>query len=125
MQFSIIYFSNKSNYNNLLNLSLNLILTPYTGCTGGVGQGKVLSNGLGSGAGHGGGGGYGYYNGSCIGGGITYGDPNLPCELGSGSGNSSLAGSTSGGGVLGKFEFVFLTIVPNFHFLFCCSFLII
>ncbi|KAL3330314.1 hypothetical protein AABB24_034257 [Solanum stoloniferum] len=77
-----------------------IISTSGMGCTGGVGQGKVLSNGLGSGAGHGGEGGYGYYNGSCIGGGITYGDPNLPCELGSGSGNSSLAGSTSGGGVL-------------------------
>lgn len=75
-----------------------------TGCIGGVGKGSVLSNDLGSGAGHGGEGGYGYYNGSCIGGGITYGDPNLPCEPGSGSGNSSLAGSTAGGGVLGKLD---------------------
>nr|XP_016504944.1 PREDICTED: uncharacterized protein LOC107822879 [Nicotiana tabacum] len=77
-----------------------IISTSGMGCTGGVGKGSVLSNGLGSGAGHGGEGGYGYYNGSCIGGGITYGDPNLPCEPGSGSGNSSLAGSTAGGGVL-------------------------
>ncbi|CAI9759633.1 unnamed protein product [Fraxinus pennsylvanica] len=80
--------------------SSGMINTSDRGCTGGVGQGKVLSNGLGSGGGHGGRGGMGCYNGSCIEGGISYGDADLPCELGSGSGNDSLAGSTAGGGIL-------------------------
>ncbi|KAI3468162.1 hypothetical protein Pfo_024825 [Paulownia fortunei] len=80
--------------------SSGIISTSGMGCHGGVGQGKVLSNGLGSGGGHGGRGGMGCYNGSCIEGGISYGDANLPCELGSGSGNDSLAISTAGGGIL-------------------------
>ncbi|KAK9266622.1 hypothetical protein L1049_003574 [Liquidambar formosana] len=70
------------------------------GCTGGVGRGKVFSNGLGGGGGHGGKGGNGYYKGSFIEGGIAYGDAELPCELGSGSGNDSLAGATAGGGII-------------------------
>ncbi|XP_047307889.1 uncharacterized protein LOC124911450 [Impatiens glandulifera] len=70
------------------------------GCTGGVGRGRLLSNGLGSGGGHGGKGGSGYYNGSTIEGGITYGNADLPCELGSGSGNHSIAGATAGGGII-------------------------
>ncbi|KAK9273478.1 hypothetical protein L1049_018288 [Liquidambar formosana] len=70
------------------------------GCTGGVGRGEVLSNGLGGGGGHGGKGGVGCYNGSCIEGGISYGSAELPCELGSGSGNESIAGSTAGGGIV-------------------------
>ncbi|XP_051137270.1 uncharacterized protein LOC127255657 isoform X2 [Andrographis paniculata] len=77
-----------------------VISTSGMGCHGGVGQGVILSNGLGSGGGHGGRGGMGCYNESCIEGGISYGDANLPCELGSGSGNDSLAESTAGGGVL-------------------------
>ncbi|XP_059645479.1 uncharacterized protein LOC132287032 [Cornus florida] len=81
-------------------LSFGTISTSGMGCKGGVGQGKVLSNGIGSGGGHGGKGGVGCYNGSCIDGGISYGDADLPCELGSGSGNDSLAGSTAGGGVI-------------------------
>lgn len=44
----------------------------------------------------------GCYNDSCVDGGLTYGDSNLPCELGSGSGNDSLGVTTAGGGVLGK-----------------------
>ncbi|KAL8522147.1 hypothetical protein ACS0TY_012337 [Phlomoides rotata] len=80
--------------------SSGIISTSGMGCHGGVGQGNVLSNGLGSGGGHGGRGGMGCYNGSCIEGGISYGDANLPCELGSGSGNDSLAMSTAGGGIL-------------------------
>ncbi|KAF8400908.1 hypothetical protein HHK36_014211 [Tetracentron sinense] len=72
------------------------------GCTGGVGRGKVLSNGLGGGGGHGGKGGDGYYNGSFVEGGNAYGNVDFPCELGSGSGNDSLAGSTAGGGIVGK-----------------------
>lgn len=43
----------------------------------------------------------GCYNNNCIEGGASYGDADLPCELGSGSGNDSLAMSTAGGGVLG------------------------
>ncbi|TYK05710.1 uncharacterized protein E5676_scaffold98G001920 [Cucumis melo var. makuwa] len=72
------------------------------GCTGGVGRGRIFANGLGAGGGHGGKGGDGYYNGTFINGGVAYGDPNLPCELGSGSGNGSLAGETAGGGIIGK-----------------------
>ncbi|KAK4388783.1 hypothetical protein Sango_2215300 [Sesamum angolense] len=76
-----------------------IISTTGMGCHGGIGQGIVLSNGLGSGGGHGGKGGMACYNDSCIEGGISYGDANLPCELGSGSGNDSLAMSTAGGGI--------------------------
>ncbi|GMH12408.1 hypothetical protein Nepgr_014249 [Nepenthes gracilis] len=76
------------------------------GCMGGIGRGKVMSSGLGSGGGHGGRGGMGCYNGICVEGGVSYGNADLPCELGSGSGNDSLAGSTAGGGiiVMGSFE---------------------
>ncbi|KAL2500987.1 glycine-rich protein [Forsythia ovata] len=70
------------------------------GCTGGLGRGEHLPNGVGSGAGHGGRGGDAYNNGSYIKGGITYGNAELPCELGSGSGNESLPGSTAGGGII-------------------------
>ncbi|KAL5771093.1 hypothetical protein ACOSP7_015247 [Xanthoceras sorbifolium] len=70
------------------------------GCTGGVGRGKAFDNGLGGGGGHGGKGGKGYYNGNFIEGGAMYGDADLPCELGSGSGNDTLAGATSGGGII-------------------------
>ncbi|KAL3844214.1 hypothetical protein ACJIZ3_001617 [Penstemon smallii] len=80
--------------------SSGIISTSGMGCKGGVGQGKVSSSGLGGGGGHGGRGGMGCYNGSCIGGGISYGDANLPCELGSGSGNDSLGMPTAGGGIL-------------------------
>lgn len=70
------------------------------GCKDGIGQGKVLSNGLGGGGGHGGSGGPGCYNGTCAEGGVSYGRKYLPCELGSGSGNNSLADSTTGGGIV-------------------------
>ncbi|XP_049403131.1 uncharacterized protein LOC125866815 isoform X3 [Solanum stenotomum] len=70
------------------------------GCTGGLGSGVLLPNGLSSGAGHGGKGGDAFYNGSYIRGGISYGDTGLPCELGSGSGNHSLPSSTAGGGII-------------------------
>lgn len=73
----------------------------YKGCTGGLGSGVLLPNGLSSGAGHGGRGGDAYYNGSYIRGGISYGNIGLPCELGSGSGNHSLPSSTAGGGIIG------------------------
>ncbi|KAL9226861.1 hypothetical protein vseg_002624 [Gypsophila vaccaria] len=70
------------------------------GCTGGIGKGKVLSNGLSGGAGHGGNGGAGCYNSTCVEGGVAYGSENLPCELGSGSGNDNITGSTAGGGIV-------------------------
>ncbi|KAK1365313.1 Protein diaphanous 1 like [Heracleum sosnowskyi] len=70
------------------------------GCVAGVGSGRLLSNGFGGGGGHGGKGGDGYYNGSVVQGGITYGNADFPCELGSGSGNSSLPDSTAGGGII-------------------------
>ncbi|KAJ4959336.1 hypothetical protein NE237_026447 [Protea cynaroides] len=70
------------------------------GCTGGIGRGKVLSNGIASGGGHGGKGGNGYYEGSFIEGGVAYGNDDLPCELGSGSGNDNLDGSMTGGGII-------------------------
>ncbi|OVA14460.1 hypothetical protein BVC80_1361g12 [Macleaya cordata] len=70
------------------------------GCTGGVGRGNVLSSGIGGGGGHGGKGGDGYNNGTFAEGGVAYGNADLPCELGSGSGNNSLNGSTSGGGII-------------------------
>ncbi|CAH9131244.1 unnamed protein product [Cuscuta epithymum] len=70
------------------------------GCIGGLGSGKLFPSGLSGGAGHGGRGGDAYYNGTYMGGGHTYGDADLPCELGSGSGNSSVPGATAGGGIL-------------------------
>ncbi|KAL1547710.1 hypothetical protein AAHA92_16030 [Salvia divinorum] len=70
------------------------------GCSGGLGHGELLPNGLGSGAGHGGRGGDAYFDGTYIRGGSSYGNVELPCELGSGSGNASLSGVTSGGGVI-------------------------
>nr|POE61973.1 hypothetical protein CFP56_41805 [Quercus suber] len=90
----------------LLNLSGPGNLIEAQRCTGGVGRGRVLNNSVGSGGGHGGKGGLGCYNGSCVEGGISYGNANLPCELGSGSGDESLADSTAGGGiiVMGSFE---------------------
>ena len=77
----------------------------FAGCTGGLGHGNALSNGIGSGGGHGGKGGDACYNDDCVEGGISYGSANMPCELGSGSGNGSSAGSTAGGGIIGKLMF--------------------
>lgn len=79
-----------------------LFFFPCSGCIGGVGRGEFLDNGIGSGAGHGGKGGLGCYNDSCVQGGISFGNPELPCELGSGSGNESSTDSNAGGGVIGK-----------------------
>ena len=60
-----------------------------------------MNNGLGGGGGHGGKGGDGLYKGSHVEGGQKYGSTYLPCELGSGSGDDSLGGSTAGGGIIG------------------------
>ncbi|CDP03221.1 unnamed protein product [Coffea canephora] len=72
------------------------------GCIGGLGRGEVLPSGLSSGAGHGGRGGDTFYDGSYIAGGSVYGDADLPCQLGSGSGNDSLPDAAAGGGIIGK-----------------------
>jgi len=88
-------------------IKLLLLFQRFAGCTGGLGRGRYIANGIGGGGGHGGYGGDGYYNGNFIEGGSTYGDADLPCELGSGSGNNSLAGATAGGGIIGKIELKF------------------
>ncbi|KAM1605440.1 uncharacterized protein LOC126596812 [Malus sylvestris] len=80
--------------------SSGVISASGLGCPGGIGRGKFFANGLGGGGGHGGKGGDGYYDGNFIDGGVSYGDADLPCELGSGSGNDSLAGATAGGGII-------------------------
>ncbi|XP_022750125.1 uncharacterized protein LOC111299295 isoform X2 [Durio zibethinus] len=80
--------------------SSGIISASGMGCIGGVGRGNFLDNGIGSGGGHGGRGGLGCYNGSCVEGGVSYGNSELPCELGSGSGNESIADSTTGGGII-------------------------
>uniref|UniRef100_A0A803NU05 DUF8003 domain-containing protein n=1 Tax=Cannabis sativa TaxID=3483 RepID=A0A803NU05_CANSA len=80
--------------------SSGVISASGLGCTDGMGQGKIFENGLSGGGGHGGKGGHGYYNGNFIEGGVAYGNAGLPCELGSGSGNVSLAGATTGGGII-------------------------
>ncbi|CAN1784731.1 hypothetical protein LINPERHAP1_LOCUS16657 [Linum perenne] len=85
---------------NVIVNSSGVISASGLGCTGGIGRGNIFDNGLGGGGGHGGKGGKGYYNGSFVDGGVAYGDAELPCELGSGSGNHSLAGSTAGGGII-------------------------
>lgn len=81
---------------------MGIICFFFTGCTGGTGQGDVLSNRVSSGGGHGGRGGAACRNGTCIDGGMPYGNADLPCELGSGSGNNTLFGATVGGGIIGK-----------------------
>uniref|UniRef100_M8CAJ7 DUF8003 domain-containing protein n=1 Tax=Aegilops tauschii TaxID=37682 RepID=M8CAJ7_AEGTA len=70
------------------------------GCRGGIGRGGMLSSGLSGGGGHGGKGGDGFYSGKHSGGGAAYGSADLPCELGSGSGNVSTTSSTAGGGII-------------------------
>ncbi|KAK8550435.1 hypothetical protein V6N12_039144 [Hibiscus sabdariffa] len=92
--------------------SSGIISASGMGCIGGVGRGNFLDNGIGSGGGHGGKGGIGCYNDSCVEGGISYGTSELPCELGSGSGNESLADSTAGGGVIvfGSMEHPLLSV---------------
>ena len=62
----------------------------------------TLSNGLSGGGGHGGSGGVGRYNGTYAEGGVSYGSVEMPCELGSGSGDDSISSSTAGGGIVGK-----------------------
>ncbi|KAL4199587.1 hypothetical protein AMTRI_Chr03g51930 [Amborella trichopoda] len=78
-----------------------MISASELGCLEGIGKGKFLKYGAGGGGGHGGSGGAGYYNGKFSEGGPEYGDANLPCELGSGSGGpSELDGQVAGGGMI-------------------------
>ncbi|XP_071722506.1 uncharacterized protein [Rutidosis leptorrhynchoides] len=77
-----------------------LITASELGCSEGLGKGQYF-NGAGSGAGHGGRGGSGYYNGRKSNGGHEYGDPDFPCELGSGTvGPSESYGHVIGGGMV-------------------------
>ncbi|WOG85697.1 hypothetical protein DCAR_0104888 [Daucus carota subsp. sativus] len=70
------------------------------GCRKGIGKGSY-SNGISGGAGHGGQGGSGVYKGRVSEGGIAYGNPNLPCELGSGSELPGVYhGYNAGGGMI-------------------------
>lgn len=85
-----------------------------------MGKGNVSSNGLSGGGGHGGKGGDGFYNGKLIDGGGVYGDPSLPCELGSGSGNNSLSGSSAGGGIIGIFIAFTNMEIHLLSFIFLC-----
>jgi hypothetical protein len=80
-----------------------LSLEKRAGCKEGIGKGKFLTNGTGGGAGHGGKGGSGLYKGLSVDGGSTYGDPDLPCELGSGTSSSSGSEKVAGGGMIGQF----------------------
>ncbi|XP_023545693.1 uncharacterized protein LOC111805058 [Cucurbita pepo subsp. pepo] len=80
--------------------SYGMISASGMGCTGGVGRGHIVGSGIYSGGGYGGRGGEGCFNNNCVPGGISYGEAGLPCELGSGSGNDSLASFSSGGGII-------------------------
>ncbi|CAH2046122.1 unnamed protein product [Thlaspi arvense] len=89
-----------------------LITASEFGCSGGLGKG-LYSNGAGSGAGHGGRGGSGVFNGRVCNGGHTYGDPDFPCELGSGAESPDNSyGNVIGGGmiVIGSIHFPLLTL---------------
>ncbi|KAG2302148.1 hypothetical protein Bca52824_030799 [Brassica carinata] len=89
-----------------------LISASEFGCSGGLGKG-LYSNGAGSGAGHGGRGGSGIFKGRVCNGGHTYGDPDFPCELGSGAESPDKSyGNVIGGGmiVIGSIHFPLLTL---------------
>ena len=87
-----------------------------------MGTGRFLRSGIGSGGGHGGKGGSGCYNHTCIEGGDSYGNADLPCELGSGSGDEESSDSVAGGGIIGKSCFVYKEVIGSFL---KCIFLII
>ncbi|KAG8067383.1 hypothetical protein GUJ93_ZPchr0005g14410 [Zizania palustris] len=91
------------NFNRARNVTVRssgTISATGLGCRGGIGRGRMLSSGLSGGGGHGGKGGDAFYSGSHAGGGTAYGNADLPCELGSGSGNVSTTSSTAGGGII-------------------------
>ncbi|CAA7026215.1 unnamed protein product [Microthlaspi erraticum] len=92
-----------------------LITASEFGCSGGLGKG-LYSNGAGCGAGHGGRGGSGLFNGRVCNGGHTYGDPDFPCELGSGAESPDKSyENVIGGGmiVIGSIQFPLLML--NLH----------
>jgi hypothetical protein len=71
----------------------------------------MLSSGVSGGGGHGGKGGDGLFYGSHAEGGPTYDNADLPCELGSGSGNDTAKLSTAGGGIIGStYNFIDLSL---------------
>ena len=87
-----------------------------TGCSGGLGKG-LYSNGAGSGAGHGGRGGSGIFNGRVCNGGHTYGDPDFPCELGSGAESPDNSyGNVIGGGMIGQYYFSISIVLEKLAF---------
>lgn len=95
---------------------MNIFTRYISGCKGGIGRGEVLGGGLGGGGGYGGRGGDGSFNGTRAEGGISYGNLDLPCFIGSGSGNDSIGDSTAGGGIVGKIvsmSFFFFLIKVN------------
>ncbi|XP_058085558.1 uncharacterized protein LOC131233017 isoform X2 [Magnolia sinica] len=78
-----------------------IISASELGCREGLGKGKYIKYGAVGGGGHGGRGGSGVYNEMRSEGGQEYGDADLPCELGSGSGvPSELNGRVAGGGMI-------------------------
>ncbi|KAL6008549.1 hypothetical protein ACLOJK_034062 [Asimina triloba] len=78
-----------------------IISASELGCREGIGRANYNKYGAGGGAGHGGRGGRGVYMGMFGEGGQEYGDADLPCELGSGSGvPSELNGHVAGGGLI-------------------------
>lgn len=81
-----------------------------------MGRGNAIGSGIYSGGGYGGRGGEGCFNDNCVAGGISYGEADLPCELGSGSGNDSLTSFSSGGGIIGGFILPVLYGLFYFHF---------
>ncbi|KAF3793289.1 hypothetical protein EJ110_NYTH09664 [Nymphaea thermarum] len=97
IQGAVIHFHRAR---SIIVYSSGSISTSGLGCRGGMGRGRISSNGVSSGAGHGGKGGGGYYDGSFVEGGDAYGDAQLPCELGSGSGNETFGLTTAGGGII-------------------------
>ena len=107
---SKIFFSIHITFISLNNSKFAL---PSAGCRGGIGRGKMLSSGLSGGGGHGGKGGDGIYSSSHAKGGPEYGNADLPCELGSGSGSGNdSASSTAGGGIIGT-KYVLLSSVSS------------
>ncbi|XP_010518683.1 PREDICTED: uncharacterized protein LOC104798344 isoform X2 [Tarenaya hassleriana] len=92
-----------------------LISSSGLGCSGGIGKGHY-SNGAGSGAGHGGRGGSGFFNGRVCNGGHTYGDPDFPCELGSGAeGPDKSYRDVIGGGMIVIGSIHFPLSILNLH----------
>lgn len=98
MCFPVSYLKHLLTFESNRRLNVSIVLA---GCKGGLGKGGTSANHAAGGGGHGGIGGQGFFNGTWANGGFEYGIKDLPCELGSGSGNSSAGEVTSGGGIIG------------------------